>query len=144
MCWASSIPLQRKSSTTRALMSSSSVGVSWRPLISWKLPSRTESRAGRLTQRDWAGVANKSVITSNFKLALSNKDLCGTGSNLCLDFLGTQVCTVVYIETYVHVWVCTPHCHIYMHTCSYMQPRSLLTVVPGRYEICKCVLLILS
>lgn len=66
MCWASSTPRQRTSSSARALMPSSLVGVSWRRLIGSKLLSCTESPAGRPTQRDWARKNNKSIFTVHF------------------------------------------------------------------------------
>ena len=66
-CWASSTPLQRKSSATKAPTSSSSAGVSWRPLIGWEPPSRTERQAGRLTPRNWAALTNSCIITWNLR-----------------------------------------------------------------------------
>lgn len=69
-CWASSTPLQRKSSATKAPTSSSSAGVSWRPLIGWRPPSRTERRAGRLTPRNLAALTNSYIISSNLRSQL--------------------------------------------------------------------------
>ena len=64
--WVSSTPPLRTSSATKAPTSSSSAAASWRPPIGWRPPSRTGSRAGRRTRRDWARAANR-IITSNFK-----------------------------------------------------------------------------
>lgn len=70
MCWASSTPPQRKLSTLKALMSSSWDGVSWRPLIGWKLPNRTESQAGKLIQKEWARVSNRGPGAGSVWLSL--------------------------------------------------------------------------
>lgn len=63
MFWGNSTTLQRKSSSTGALTSSSSAGGSWRPLTGWKLLNCTETWAGRPTQRDWDR-AESNIISS--------------------------------------------------------------------------------
>lgn len=87
--WASSTALQRKSSSPKALMSSSSVGVSWRRLIGWRPLRPTKQRAGRLTLRDWVGLANRSSASLQSFLVQIHRP---PGlSVLFLDFLGTNL-----------------------------------------------------
>ena len=67
--WASSTPPQRKLSTAKPLTSSSWDGASWRLPIGWKLPRRTESRVGTLTQSDWVRATNRSSgVVSSLRL----------------------------------------------------------------------------